>query len=537
MLSEECQDDQYIVVSGRAPDLSVQFKSAAGVPSGQRAAYYHWVAEELGGTPEAGSIFALGEGAEHGYRIANVAVEGLYHAGRGGAGAVFASFARGMVLTGEPLDQARFFATTGADPAFTRNPNRPIAQRLAQYTARLSGQAGGTIVKLYNTGGEPKARHTLPTRNATQMEYELADLGSKPILAATRQGHTGCHWCPVDCRHWHWVPAEYAPGGRDKFLDDFEPTYAIFSMLGLTPADDSRQAKLALLQEVNRRIILPIEQMGCDVLDVGVGLAALFEGMARGLVSRIDVPPELGDARLGDLEAVTVAINLLRRGVDGERHPALRAIGDGPQALARRYPAMQDILFTCGRGTLGNAGHSNALWTFLMPFSRFFSHYSGQIYKIDEALPEEPGDEALRSVFSRVISRMLDREFLSILCNAFSCCAFTFVIYSQDGQGEALDKDDLLVRTLAEYGIHTTRQDLMWFAQAFWAQSIDLKREHGWRPPAADAFPRRIYEGLELVLDKSPEELARWMDMLIDEWKAQAAEILQKFGYDTSWSH
>jgi hypothetical protein len=30
---------------------------------------------------------------------------------------------------------------------------------------------------------------------------------------------------------------------------------------------------------------------------------------------------------------------------------------------------------------------SDALWTFLMPFSRFFSHYSGQIYKIDEPLP------------------------------------------------------------------------------------------------------------------------------------------------------
>ena len=79
-----------------------------------------------------------------------------------------------------------------------------------------------------------------------------------------------------------------------------------------------------------------------------------------------------------------MAVDLLRQGVDGGRYPALRAIGDGPQALTQRYPAMQEIVFTCGDRTLGNAGHSNALWTFLMPFSRFFGHYSGQIYKIDE---------------------------------------------------------------------------------------------------------------------------------------------------------
>ncbi len=41
-----------------------------------------------------------------------------------------------------------------------------------------------------------------------------------------------------------------------------------------------------------------------------------------------------------------------------------------------------------------------------------------------------------------------------------STCAFTFVILSQDGLGIALDEDDLLVRTLACYGIETTREEL-----------------------------------------------------------------------------
>jgi aldehyde:ferredoxin oxidoreductase len=439
-----------------------------------------------------------------------------------------------MVLRGEPLEQSRFFASMGTDESFARSPNRAIAERLARYTARLSGQTGGTITKLYTNGTRTQAERSLPSRNARQMGYELADLGHRRILAATRDGHTGCHWCPVNCRHWHWVEADYAPDGRDRFLDDFEPTYATFSMLGLAPADDSLGAKLALWREVNRRLILPIEQMGCDIIDVGVGLAALLEGLQRGLIPHTDVPPALADAEQG-LDAVVSAVDLLRRGVDGTSYPALRAIGDGPQALARHYPAMQQVVFTCGQRTMGNAGHSNALWTFLMPFSRFFGHYAGQIYKIDETLPTDPNDEALRSTFRRVIARLFDREFLGILCNALSCCAFTFVIFSQDGRGERLDDTDLLVRVLSEYGIRTTRQDLNWFAQAFWAQSIDLKAQHGWRPPTAQGLPRRVYEGLELVLKRPADELMRWMDILIDEWKAQARLGLRKFGYDTDW--
>ncbi|MBK7201023.1 hypothetical protein [Candidatus Amarolinea dominans] len=53
-------------------------------------------------------------------------------------------------------------------------------------------------------------------------------------------------------------------------------------------------------------------------------------------------------------------------------------------------------------------------------------------------------------------------------------CAFTFIIFSQDGKGQALREDDLLVRLLSRYGIHLTNADLLRFSQAFWAQSIDF---------------------------------------------------------------
>jgi len=524
----------YVVVSGRAPDLSVEFRPSDSLPSGQRSAYYWLLERELGGDRHAGSIFTIGEGARLGYRSANLAVEAIYHAGRGGAGDVFARFATALVLRGEPMTLAEFFP--GDDSAFARNPNGMIASLVDRHCARLSSKTGGTIAKLFVTGADPSGQNTLPSRNARRLGYELADLGGPGALRATREGRTGCQWCQVDCRHYHWLTVDYAPDGRDLFLDDFEPTYATFAMLGLTPAEDTFQARLALRAEVDRRLILPIEQMGCDVLNVGIGLAALFEGVERGRIPPGDVPgfvAQLDD--LGGLERAARAVEMLRTGQAAE-YPALRAVGDGPQALAERYPRMQDLVFTGGRGTLANAGHCNALWTFLMPFSRFFGHYVAQLYKIDEELPPPGADEvAYRACFERVVRRMLRAEFFWALCNALSMCAFTFVIFSQDAQGERLSDDDLLVRLLRKYGIHTTRGDLEWFAQAFWAQSIDLKLKFGWHPPSAMDFPRRVYEALSLALERPVEELRALMGLLIEEWRRQAGRMMRQFGYEVGW--
>ena len=262
--------------------------------------------------------------------------------------------------------------------AFRDLRNDEIRSRIETYCARLSRRDGGTVTKLYATGSGDDP--TLPARNAQRLGYALADLGARKVLKASRVGQTGCHWCQVNCRHWHWVDVDYAPDGRDMYLDDFEPTYALFAMLDLRPEDDSLKARLRLLDEVDRRLVVPIEQMGSDIIDVGVALAALFEGLSRGLIPLEDVPDFLRKGSyFGNLDVAAQVLEALRAGTDS---PALRATANGPQALAEAYPALQDVVFTSGKRTLGNAGHANALWTFLMPFSRYFSHYSGQIYKV-----------------------------------------------------------------------------------------------------------------------------------------------------------
>jgi len=524
----------FMIVSGRVPSLTVEFKEQGGLPRGQRSSFRWLVEEELNGNAESGSVITLGDGAYLGYQSSNLAAEGIYHAGRGGAGAVFARFASALVLRGEPLGPFEFFRESEA--GFVRNPNREITPFIDQYCHRLSSRTGGTIVKLYKTGGQQAGKNTLPAWNAQNLGYAMADAGDERILEATREGQTGCHWCQVHCRHYHSVPADYAPMGTDLFLDDFEPAYAVHAMLGLTPTEDTFEARLDLIAEVDERLMKPIEQMGLDVIDAGLGLSAIFEGIERGIVPEDDAPDFVVQAKgLGNLEAAAQALAVLGTR-EAANYPALRAVGDGPQALTKLYPEMQDILFTCGERTLGNPGHCNALWTFLMPFSRFFSHYSGQIYKIPGTLPPGEADEDTIQEFThRIVERMLQREYFWLLCNAFSHCAFTFIIFSQDGKGEELRNDDLLTRTLGHYDIHLTNADLNEFSQAFWTQSIDLKCQYGWRPQAAAAFPRRVYEALSTTLDRPPEELETWMGHLIDEWKRQAGEVLTRFGYKAPW--
>ena len=526
VLSGENPRHEYVVVSGRAPQLQVEWKPAEELPSGQRSAFYWLLDRELDGHGDQGSIFAIGEGARLGYRTANLGVDGIYHAGRGGAGSVFNRFAAALVLCGHPVFWQDWFGSRAE--AFWDLREGEIHQRLERYTERLSRRDGGTVTKLFATGsGE---HPTLPARNARKLGYSLAKLGERKILQGSRDGQTGCHWCQVNCRHWHWVTADYAPEGRDRFLDDFEPTYALYAMLDLRPAEDTHLGRLQLLQEVDRRLVMPIEQMGCDVIDIGVGLAALFEGLESGAIPSNEAPAFLRhDHLLGDLDVAAQTIEAMR---GRNPSPALQALGNGPQALAEQYPLTQESLFTSGPGTLGNAGHANKLWTFLMPFSRFFSHYSGQLYKIEGELPANASSEEIQTLFERVVGEALQREFYGVLCNALSLCAFTSVIFGQDGRGVMLDEDDLLVRTLACYGIEISRGELEWFAEAFWAQSIALKLELGWRPPTAADLPERVFEALSHALERPAAELRTLMDQLIVEWKRQAGDTMYKYGYE-----
>ncbi len=254
-------------------------------------------------------------------------------------------------------------------------------------------------------------------------------------------------------------------------------------------------------------------------------MAALYEGISKDVIPLSDVPEFLHhkESNFGSIEKAHGILELLE--TNDHEYRAIRCLGDGPQALADAYPEMRDSVFTCGAKTLGNPGHCNKLWTFLMPFSRFFSHYSAQIYKVSGSIPENPDQDVLQELFPCVIDEMFQREYFSILCNTLSCCAFGFVIFTEGGAGVELSRDDLLVKVLHFYGIEITREELMRFAQNFWAQSMDLKSKHGWQPPDAHQFPYRIFEAVSQAISHPPEKCREMMNLLIVEWKRQATRM------------
>ena len=85
------------------------------------------------------------------------------------------------------------------------------------------------------------------------------------------------------------------------------------------------------------------------------------------------------------------------------------------------------------------------------------------------------------------------------------------------------------------YGIETSREELMRFAQNFLAQSIDLKIKHNWKPLSAADFPYRIYEAVSQAISHPPEQCKEMMALLVDEWKRQAKQLMSKYGYEAPW--
>jgi aldehyde:ferredoxin oxidoreductase len=518
----------YLVLDGCTPEPRLRFETASELPRGQRSALYWLIERELGGDPRAGSVFTLGDGAYYGYQTANLAVEGIYHAGRGGAGLVFARFLSALVLKGDSLPA--WGALDGKTYArFQKTMSGRVSPLIDKYCARLSKPHTGTILKLQATGADPRGKNTLPTRNASRLSYDAAKLGAEQTLLAARDGHTACHWCEVRCRHFTWMKVDYAPDGRDAFLDDFEPAYAICAMLDLKSRKQDLEGLLELRRESDEKLMLPVEQLGIDVMDAGVALSALFEGVEKGLVPQAHLPEFMRgrEELFGDIELAAQCLRALAAG--GEGSEAIRALGDGPQGLAGKYPALKDLVFTCGPRTLGNAGHCNALWTFLMPFSRFFSHYSGQVYKIDEQLAPGSSDEGAREVFRRVIERMVDREVVCVLGNGLSMCAFVFNAFTENGKGDNVNLA-LLNEALGVYGLDQDAAVLRRGAEAFLAQSLEFRRELGWQPPTVEDYPARIFEAVSGPVGESPERCRQLFALLVEEWKRWESELITRYG-------
>jgi len=214
------------------------------------------------------TIMRIGAGGENLVKYACVTTESYRHFGRLGLGAVFGSKKlKAVVVSGKS-------SLPVADMKFYRKSYREIYKTAVESPVMKKYHDLGTaenIEPLNKFGG-------LPTRNLKTARFEGASGISGEILAEKYLGRRlACSHCPVGCIHIAALREGYED--EEYFYKtsmisyDYEPLYALGSMLGIADAE-------AFLKLMDR-----IEAFGIDAMSTGVVLAWATEAMERELIT------------------------------------------------------------------------------------------------------------------------------------------------------------------------------------------------------------------------------------------------------------
>ena len=220
--------------------------------------------------PAAGmrTIMRIGKAGERLVSYACVTTETYRHFGRLGLGAVFGSKKlKALVVSGKR-----------SLPVQDRKQYRKLYEEIHQ------AAVDSPLMRKYHDLGTAEnigplnALGGLPTRNLKQSRFEAASEISGESFAEHFLGRRiACSHCPVACIH---IAALREPHPEETYFYktsmigyDYEPIYAVGSMLGLASPND-------ILKLIDR-----IEALGLDVMTAGVVLAWATEAQEQGLIS------------------------------------------------------------------------------------------------------------------------------------------------------------------------------------------------------------------------------------------------------------
>ncbi|MBM4270849.1 MAG: aldehyde ferredoxin oxidoreductase family protein [Deltaproteobacteria bacterium] len=214
------------------------------------------------------TIMRIGKAGETLVSYACVTTETYRHFGRMGLGAVFGSKKlKAVVISGK-----------SAIPVVDKKQYRKIYKEI--YDAAVKSP----VMKKYHDLGTaenilPLNRFAgIPTRNLKEATFDKADAISGEAFAEQYLGRRlACTHCPVGCIH---IAALREPYEDEAYFYkttmisyDYEPIYALGTMLGMTNPED-------FLKLMDR-----VEWWGMDAMTTGVVLAWATEAQERGLIS------------------------------------------------------------------------------------------------------------------------------------------------------------------------------------------------------------------------------------------------------------
>ncbi len=406
------------------------------------------------------TIMRIGRAGEKLVSYAGVTTETYRHFGRLGLGALFGSKQlKALVVSGRRSLAAadRRGYRRLYDEIFQAAVDSPVMQKYHEL-----GTAEN-IAPLNELGG-------LPTRNLTAARFEGASQISGEAFAEHYLGRRlACAHCPVACIH---VAALREPYADEPYFYktsmigyDYEPIFAIGSMLGISAPDD-------VLRLMDR-----IEAMGLDVMSAGVALAWATEAQQRGLIS-----PEAADGvtlAWGDLAAYRAAVERIVE----QPNDFYRALARGVEHAAGQYGGSEYALAFGGNEMPGYHTGPAAHVGFLVGARH--SHLDNAGYSLDQKVLVDK-----RMAPAELARAVVGEESWRQILSSLVVCFFARGIY----------KPETVARALGAAGVDLPPDDLDRLGREIYREKHRFKFREGFSLEDV-RIPNRIFQTPSPVKD------------------------------------
>jgi aldehyde:ferredoxin oxidoreductase len=348
------------------------------------------------------SILRIGPAGENQAAYAGVNVDTYRHFGRLGAGSVMgAKKLKAMIVIGDA------------------SIDLPEAKEYGKLYKQIFDEAvGSPAMKKYHDLGTPEnltplnELKALPWRNLQATKDEgIQGISGERFADALLLRKTACAGCPVGCIHVGLLREPF--GAQHEFFYrqvsyDFEPVFAVGSMLGITDAGNV----LMLIEETERQ--------GLDVISAGVALAWATEAMERGLITDKHT---LVSLRFGHAEGFRDAI----RHLGNRTNDFYRILGQGAGAAGSAYGGND---FACVLGQ-EMAGYATGEASFAaQAFGFRHSHLDSAGYSFDQK-------ENSKDV-EKCVAYLIEEERRRVGLTSMVSCLFARNLYPEERLQEAL---------------------------------------------------------------------------------------------------
>jgi aldehyde:ferredoxin oxidoreductase len=407
--------------------------------------------------PKAGlrTIMRIGRAGERMVRYACVITETYRHFGRLGLGAVFGS------------KKLKALAIAGTNNIKVKD----IKAYKELYQEIFKSEITAPALKKYHDIGTPmnvmplNKLQALPAYNLKSASLDGAEQISGENLARNYLGRrVACGHCPVSCVH---LAALREPYEKEPYFYkttmisyDYEPIYALGSMLGIT----SPEGLLKLIDEV--------EVAGLDAMSCGVALAWATEAVEKGVVSS-EPDGTIVNLRWGDYNAYIKAVEYIVE----QPNEFYKALAQGVEYAATKYGGLEYAL-TFGGNEMPGYHTGPAAHIGYLTGARH-SHLDSAGYSLDQKILASKGEPTPTSVANTLFEEEAWRQILSSLV----VCFFAREIY----------KPEVVQRALKVVGWDLSLEDMKKIGYEILALKHEFKRREGFKADAL-RIPKRILE-------------------------------------------